>query len=659
MTQEFDYATAFSRNIGWMTPWEQEVLRGKRVAIAGMGGVGGSHLLTLVRLGVGRFNLADLDTFELANFNRQAGASLATVGKEKVRVLAERALDINPELDLRIFDKGVSPENNREFLQDVDLYLDGLDFFAVEARRAIFGMCKELGIPAVTAAPLGMGTAVINFLPGEMSFEEYFQLEGQELNEQLLRFFVGLAPKAVHRHALVDPSTIDLPGHRGPSTAMGCELCAGAAATQVLKILLHRGKVWPAPHALQYDAYSGRQAHAWRPGGNRHPLQRLALNLARRHFIGRPPAKGGAARPTEAGLDTAILRILDLARWAPSGDNTQPWRFEILSDDRFVIHGSDTRDWCVYDLEGRASQLAIGALLENIRIAARGEGLSAKFSIREGMDETQPTIDVTLAEDADAASGTGDTLLPFMKHRATQRRPLSTMSLTASHRAALEQSVGEAYTVRWLDQPQQKRDMARLLYQNAKIRLTIKEAYEVHKRIIEWDAETSADKIPDAAIGLDVVNLKAMRWAMQSWDRVSFLNRFFAGTVIPRLILDYRPALHCAAHFLIVAEQEPTSLQGFLDAGGALQRFWLTAASLGIQFQPQMTPLIFSGYVRQGRRFTESEKAQTQASQLRDQLDRLVGKETAQAAVFMGRVGYGPPPKARSVRLGMDRLIKN
>ena len=72
-----------------------------------------------------------------------------------------------------------------------------------------------------------------------------------------------------------------------------------------------------------------------------------------------------------------------------------------------------------------------------------------------------------------------------------------------------------------------------------------------------------------------------------------------------------------------------------------------------------MTPLIFSGYVRQGRRFTESEKAQTQASQLRDQLDRLVGKETAQAAVFMGRVGYGPPPKARSVRLGMDRLIKN
>ena len=48
----FDYATAFSRNIGWLTPQEQESLRSKRVAIAGLGGVGGSHLLTLTRLGI-------------------------------------------------------------------------------------------------------------------------------------------------------------------------------------------------------------------------------------------------------------------------------------------------------------------------------------------------------------------------------------------------------------------------------------------------------------------------------------------------------------------------------------------------------------------------------------------------------------------------------
>ena len=74
MSTPFTYDLAFSRNIGWVTRDEQHDLRDKRVAIAGMGGVGGSHLLTLTRLGIGGFHLADFDTFELANFNRQAGA---------------------------------------------------------------------------------------------------------------------------------------------------------------------------------------------------------------------------------------------------------------------------------------------------------------------------------------------------------------------------------------------------------------------------------------------------------------------------------------------------------------------------------------------------------------------------------------------------------
>ena len=66
MNQTFSYSQAFSRNIGWVTPSEQNLLRGKRVAIAGMGGVGGVHLLTLARLGVGAFHIADFDRFDLA-----------------------------------------------------------------------------------------------------------------------------------------------------------------------------------------------------------------------------------------------------------------------------------------------------------------------------------------------------------------------------------------------------------------------------------------------------------------------------------------------------------------------------------------------------------------------------------------------------------------
>ncbi len=277
----FDYHAAFSRNIGWVTKSEQDALRNSRIAIAGMGGVGGIHLLTLARLGVGKFNIADFDAFDQVNFNRQAGASMRTLGRAKVEVMAEQALDINPELDIRMFPNGVSEENLDDFFRDVDVYVDGLDFFVFEAREAVYRACDRLKIPAVIAAPLGMGVAIINILPGQMTFEEYFRFSGATPQEKALRFLLGLSPAMLQRGYLVDRSAVDLAAQRGPSTAMACQLCAGAAATEALKILLKRGKVLAAPHGYQFDAYRNRFARTWRPGGNNNPLQRLGLAIAR------------------------------------------------------------------------------------------------------------------------------------------------------------------------------------------------------------------------------------------------------------------------------------------------------------------------------------------------------------------------------------------
>src|SRR5574340_1155553 len=83
MSGQFDYTQAFSRNIGWVTREEQAFLRTKRTAIAGLGGVGGVHLLTLARLGLSRFSLAEFDTFDLVNFNRQVGATVSSLGRPR------------------------------------------------------------------------------------------------------------------------------------------------------------------------------------------------------------------------------------------------------------------------------------------------------------------------------------------------------------------------------------------------------------------------------------------------------------------------------------------------------------------------------------------------------------------------------------------------
>jgi len=270
----FSYAEAFDRNLGWFTPAEQQSLKGKTVAIAGMGGVGGVHLLTLARLGVANFRIADLDSFELANFNRQVGAMMSTLGQPKVDVLAAMTRDINPDARIAQFPAGVTAQNLDDFLQGVDLFIDGFDFFVLDIRRKTFARCRELGIPAVTAAPVGMGVAFLFFSKDGMTFEDYFRFEGKSELRQYIHFLMGVAPSAMHRAYLVDASRLDIARRKAPSTMIGVELCAAHTAAQAVKILLGRGEVKPAPFHYHFDAYLNL-FQAGRRRGNNGLLQRL------------------------------------------------------------------------------------------------------------------------------------------------------------------------------------------------------------------------------------------------------------------------------------------------------------------------------------------------------------------------------------------------
>jgi hypothetical protein len=347
-----------------------------------------------------------------------------------------------------------------------------------------------------------------------------------------------------------------------------------------------------------------------------------------------------------------LADILELARWSPSGDNTQPWRFEVVDTHRLIVHGFDTRDHVVYDLDGHPSQIAHGALLETLAIAASAHGLRAEVTRYPNTPDTHLKYRVDLIPDAALAP---DPLLCQIPRRSVQRRPMRTTPLTATEKQALQDAVGKLYTVRWFEGGAQRWRLARLMFDNAKLRLTLPEAYPVHRDIIEWNARFSEDKVPDRALGLDAMTLKLMRWVMGSWQRVRFFNTWLAGHLIPRVEMDLMPSLFCAAHFVIIANRSPETIDDYVAAGRAVQRFWLTATSLGLGFQPETTPLIFTRYLRSGIAFTQHEGSRRRAQDLSDQLGTVLGEHAPQA-VFMGRLGHAPLPSARSLRLPLEKL---
>jgi nitroreductase len=349
-----------------------------------------------------------------------------------------------------------------------------------------------------------------------------------------------------------------------------------------------------------------------------------------------------------------LLAVLDLARWAPSGDNTQPWRFRIVADNHVAVHGFDTRTQCVYDLDGHPSQISIGAMLETMRIAASGQRMKVDVARRTDAPDEHPIFDVRFAPDRSLAPSP---LLAAIEARAVQRRALSTRALTDAETFPLASCLPAGYTVVWLAGALNRWRVAKILFASAKIRLTMPEAFETHRSVIEWNARFSADRIPAQALGADPLTLRLMRWAMQDWARVRFMNRFLAGTVAPRLQLDLVPALACAAHLLILAENPPARIDDYVAAGGAVQRFWLTATTLGLLHQPEITPLIFARYARERRTFSATPGMSEAAQRVRESLEPLLGADALARAVWMGRIGAGRAPSARSLRLPLEKLL--
>ncbi|MBK5910934.1 hypothetical protein CCR85_05430 [Rhodothalassium salexigens] len=655
----FDYDTAFARTLGWVSPAELAMLRRRKVAIAGLGGVGGSHALTLARLGIGRFALADFDRFDLANMNRQAGAFMSTMGQPKLDVIARMVRDINPEAEIDTFDAGVTAATMDAFLADADLYVDGLDFFVLDERAALFAKAAEAHIPAITAAPLGSGTAYLTFMPGSMTFEDYFRFEGESEARRRVKFMVGLAPKALHSRSLVDPSRINLRDRQGPSTPMGCQMASAVVGAEALKILTGRGEVRPAPAYHQFDPFTGRFVSGALPSGNAHPWRRLKIALAARWAQKmaetRRPDTGDVA--PDAPL---VHRILDLTRWAPSGDNEQPWRFEIVDDRTVRIHVRIVPGENIYEYaRGRPIVLAAGGLLRTLEIAASGFNRSVSWTI----DSRDPLV-LTARLGADG-SAEPDDLLPFVTTRSVDRRPYRAVPLTHRQRSRLTRCAEAAgFAVKWYESPTERWAMARLNARSTYVRLGLPEAHPTHQRVLKFDGPYVQTGLPVATTGLDPATQRLMRWAMARWDRSRLLNRTLGGAWTASIQLDLIPGLQCAGHFSI-QWPDPASdrpLEDWLKAGRVLQDFWLVGEAEGLVMQPAYAPIIFSSHAADPDHRWQDPKMARAADALLAHTRRLHGLASdvspGDAVVFTGRIGRAKAPStSRSLRKPLSDLL--
>jgi sulfur-carrier protein adenylyltransferase/sulfurtransferase len=423
-----------------------------------------------------------------------------------------------------------------------------------------------------------------------------------------------------------------------------------------------------APWFHQFDAYTGRFVSQRLRGGSRHVGQRLKQKLGMRMMraIARNAQKPEPAPAVPVSSApvlpvTEMERILGLARWAPSGDNSQPWRFRIDGDDAVTIIVHHEAGANVYEYNnGQPTLLSAGHLLETLRIAASRYGRRMEWSHQRLGQSANGTHDDQITVHLPRQPGLrADPLEGFIRLRSVDRNTYSTTPLTDHQKAELANAIGPDLKLSWFDSREQRWSFSRLNGVATDIRLRCREAYDVHRRMLDWDNRFSPYGLPATAIGLDSVTLKLMRWAMKDWSRVEKMNLMGTGTA--SLQIDIVPGLNCAGHFTVTwrnpRSQAPTP-EDLLRAGERLQRFWLTATKLGLALQPGLAPIAFATHSLNGVRFTEQPKLLAKAEKLAAEVRRVTGSEVDQL-VFMGRIGRPKSMRSasRSVRLPLQDLI--
>jgi nitroreductase len=337
-----------------------------------------------------------------------------------------------------------------------------------------------------------------------------------------------------------------------------------------------------------------------------------------------------------------VRRIADCGTLAPSGDNLQPWIVS-RTGDGLRIEVDPDRDRSLYNYQCRASLIAVGAMVENMAIAARQSGLSTGVGLSEPAAAALPIVTLTFEENG----AQPDPLYDAIGRRCTNRKPYRTEPLPPPVLAALSSSApaDAGAILQFVEDRAKMRTVARAASVNDRLLFELRRLHDDLYGAVRW-SEAEAEATRD---GLYVKTLELGPMGpgfrlMRSWTAVRLLNLLGSSRFAP--MHSYRTFLQSAAFgYLAMAE---SSARAYIEGGRRLQRIWLTATALGLSFQPMAGLLYLLAY-----RDAPGQIAPRHLTLLRraeEMLTDVLPLGSGRAPIMLFRIGHAPSPSATSLR---------
>jgi len=251
------YWERVNRSLGWLGNSlkeqivRQEKLRDCVIGVAGTGGIGGAAALRLVRMGCLNLKIADVDNFDVSNIQRQVGADLSHIGHNKAEVVGEMIFNLTQDVNIDVFNQGITQESADEFVDGCDVILDQIDVYAVNAHYALHEAfrksprCKFI----LTVLTIGHAAFVFKYTHESMQIETVYGIQRKEVLDdheirQLIHRIIPIQPNFPSKE-MFDSWWVS---NRRVSIYGGCPpLCEGVLVERVALEVMEIPGVTPLP----------------------------------------------------------------------------------------------------------------------------------------------------------------------------------------------------------------------------------------------------------------------------------------------------------------------------------------------------------------------------------------------------------------------------
>lgn len=641
-----------NRNHYKITPEQQESLSTKKIGVIGLS-VGKAVALTLAmeRL-FGEIRLADFDEIELSNLNRiQTPAT--SLGMNKAVLVAREILEIDPYLDVKVFEDGITEANIDSFFTEgghLDALVeecDGLDIKIVARQKA-----KSLGIPVVMETndramldierfDLEPNRPILHGLVEDLDVAALKTLKTNEDKVPYMLKMIGIEDTSVDLRASM--LEIEQTITTWPQLASSVVFGGGLVCETIRRILIGE----PVKSGRFYFDIDQQIL-----GEVKIPEQKLGKKKDGLSLEAAIKLAQNSGLNSSSSVDPdSIRKIAEAAHWAPSGGNMQPWRMIYCNNVLHVYLDSELAD-SFLDYDYRGTMLGFGAMAMNIHVAALKHGY--KSTCHFAFNEQFPLVAYYTFQPSD--EGIDDNLYTAMLERGSNRTLGNHKPITAEQKESIKkwtESIQGA-TLQWLDPPFD--DLAEVLGGIERIRLMTDRGHHDFIDEMRWTEEEAIDT--KDGIDLRTIELteteKAGLSISKDFDIVRKLRDLKLGGGFEKMM---RNALEQTGVVGFVQMPE-NSRESYFEGGKASALAWVEATRLNLGFHPvSPSTFIFNRYVHDNKE-VQFEPFKEELAELRNKFMSILNLKSDSGEIFLFRLFNGSPIATKSLRRDLNLHYK-